>query len=181
MNNASTVLVVDDDQDVLRAARLALSSGSTQVEVLHAPSEVKAAIEGGAFDALLIDMNFGDGRRDGQEGLDLLQLTTRLDPTLGVVLMTSFAGVTLAVDALKRGAVDFIMKPWRNSELVEAVARASELTRNRRREEQLSLDTVERRAIERTLERNHGNVSLSAAALGISRAALYRRMAKHAL
>lgn len=181
MSEPSTILVVDDDQDVLRAARLALSGEATHVEVIHQPSEVEPAIERGIFDAVVFDMNFGIGRRDGQQGLDLLELSSRVDPTLSVVFMTAHAGVRLAVDALKDGAVDFVMKPWRNSQLVEAVARACALTRQRRHAEHLSLDAVEKLAIERGLERYRGNISLTAAALGISRAALYRRMAKHAL
>src|SRR5262245_16916101 len=122
MNQPSTILVVDDDQDVLHAARLALSDASNHVDVLSAPSEVAAAMEGGVHDALLIDMNFNAGRRDGQEGLQLLSLSRRLDPTVSVVLMTAYAGVSLAVEALKSGAVDFVMKPWRNQQLVESVS-----------------------------------------------------------
>ena len=181
MNTQSLVLVVDDDKDVLHAAELALSSETQRVETLHSPAEVESAMERTTFDALLVDMNFAAGHRDGAQGLGLLALCRRVDPTLSVVLMTAYAGVSLAVEALKGGAVDFVMKPWRNEELVKAVLRACALTVRRRREEQLTLETLERQTIERTLERHRGNISLSASALGISRAALYRRMTKHAL
>ncbi|HEY2686605.1 MAG TPA: response regulator [Steroidobacteraceae bacterium] len=181
MSPHSTVLVVDDDKDVLHAAELVLSSETMRVKVLESPGEVEAAIERTMFDALLVDMNFAVGKRDGGQGLGLLALCRRSDPTLSVVLMTAYAGVALAVEALKGGAVDFVMKPWRNETLLEAVRSASALTRQRRQEEQITLDALERQTIERTLERHRGNISLSAAALGISRAALYRRMAKHAL
>lgn len=181
MNAHSLILVVDDDKDVLQAAELALSNETARVETLTSPGEVESIIERTAYDVLLIDMNFAAGQRDGEQGLSLLALCQRLDPTLSVVLMTAYAGVSLAVEALKGGAVDFVMKPWRNEELVKAVARAAALTAQRRREEFVTLDTLEKQTIERALERHRGNISLSAAALGISRAALYRRMTKHAL
>ena len=180
MSERATILVVDDDKDVLHAAELALSGETLRVEVLISFDEVEAALERTLFDALLVDMNFS-GRRDGAQGLTLLALCQRIDPTLSVVMMTAYAGVALAVEALKSGAVDFVMKPWRNEELLKAVMRASALTRRRRIEEQVTLEALERQTIERALERHHGNISLSAASLGISRAALYRRIAKHAL
>jgi DNA-binding NtrC family response regulator len=95
--------------------------------------------------------------------------------------MTAYGGVSLAVDSLKRGAADFILKPWRNEKLIEAVLAAINLTRSKRGTEALHLDTIERRAIERALTRNAGNISLTAASLGLSRPALYRRMSKHGL
>jgi DNA-binding NtrC family response regulator len=89
--------------------------------------------------------------------------------------------VTLAVESLKQGAVDFVLKPWHNEKLVAAVTAAVAITRNRRSAETLQLDALERNAIERALARHEGNISSAAAALGLSRAALYRRMAKHGL
>jgi DNA-binding NtrC family response regulator len=89
--------------------------------------------------------------------------------------------VTLAVDALKKGAVDFVLKPWRNDALIAAVQTAMGIARTRREAETIRLDTLERSAVERALARHQGNISSAASALGISRAALYRRIAKHGL
>jgi DNA-binding NtrC family response regulator len=95
--------------------------------------------------------------------------------------MTAFGGVMLAVEALKQGAVDFVLKPWRNEKLLESVAAAVQLTRARRNAETLDLEALERAAIERALTRHQGNISLAASTLGLSRAALYRRLSKHGL
>jgi DNA-binding NtrC family response regulator len=95
--------------------------------------------------------------------------------------MTAYGGVSLAVEALKRGAVDFVLKPWRNDRLVEIVLSAVKKTGERREAENVDLETLEKSAIERALHRHDGNISLAAAALGLSRAALYRRLSKHGL
>ncbi len=178
--SAETVLVVEDDPDVRRSARVALSYVA-RVEAIESLELLEDALAGTVFDAVLLDMNFVIGQRSGAAGLDGLARVQAFDPTLAVVLMTAYGGVTLAVDALKRGAADFVLKPWHNEKLVAAVTAAAQLTRTRRKDETLQLDALERSAIERALTRHHGNISSAAAALGISRAALYRRMSKHGL
>lgn len=182
MSQTSTesVLVVEDDPDVRRSARVALGY-SAHVETIESLALLEDALAGTVFDAVLLDMNFLVGQRSGAAGLDGLARVQAFDPTLAVVLMTAYGGVTLAVDALKRGAADFVLKPWHNEKLVAAVTAAAQLTRTRRKDETLQLDALERSAIERALARHHGNISSAAAALGISRAALYRRMFKHGL
>ena len=179
MPSGFNVLVVDDDRDILHAARLALSPLAT-VHLSPSLEAMETQLEQDPFDAVLLDMNFAE-HRDGREGLDGLARIRHLDASLSVVLMTAYAGVTLAVESLKRGAVDFVMKPWRNDRLAEAVECAAVLTQRRRHEEALPLDAVERQAIERALQRHHGNISLAAAALGLSRAALYRRKDRYDL
>lgn len=175
-----TVLVVEDDPDVRRSARVALGYVA-HVEAIESLALLEDSLAGTVFDAVLLDMNFVIGQRSGAAGLDGLARVQAFDPTLAVVLMTAYGGVTLAVDALKRGAADFVLKPWHNEKLVAAVTAAAQLTRTRRKDETLQLDALERSAIERALTRHHGNISSAAAALGISRAALYRRMSKHGL
>jgi two-component system response regulator RegA len=181
MSAAGAVLILDDDADILRAARTALSQHAEHIETLASSAELERSLAAAAFDAVLLDMNFAMGKRSGDEGLDALGRIRAFDPTLSVVLMTAYGGVSLAVESLKRGAVDFILKPWRNDKLVAAVASAIALTRARRQAEELDLEEVERAAIERALARHEGNVSLAASALGLSRAALYRRMTKYGL
>lgn len=96
--------------------------------------------------------------------------------------MTTWGGVALAVEGLKRGAADFVLKPWRNQALAEAMAAAAALTGQQRQSQaQLNLDDLEKRAIARALALYDGNVSHAAAALGLTRPALYRRMACHGL
>jgi DNA-binding NtrC family response regulator len=175
------ILVIDDDADVLRAARFALKETAARVDGLASPEGAVARLAEGGFEVVLLDMNFAAGEYRGREGLDALAEIQAADPTLSVLLMTAYGGVSLAVEALKRGAVDFILKPWRNGALIEAVGRAAALTVSRRAEDSLDLDRIERAAIAEALARHGGNISQAAAALGLTRPALYRRIEKHGL
>ena len=173
-------LIVDDDPDVLKAAAAALAREADRVDIALSPEGIEARAH--LYDAILLDMNFAAGERDGSVGLDTLARLQAVDPALSVVLMTTFGGVALAVQALKRGAADFVLKPWRNEALTEAMRAAAALTAERRASgEALNLDDLERRAIVRALELHEGNVSHAAAALGLTRPALYRRMERHGL
>jgi len=174
------LLIADDDGDVRRAARLALAALAEAQEAASL-EEMEARLAAATFDAVILDMNFALGERSGHDGLDGLARVSRADPTLSVVLMTAFGAVSLAVESLKRGGADFLLKPWRNDALVAAVQAAAKRTRGRREEELLSLDDVERLAIEKALLRHDGNIAQAAAALGVSRPALYRRMSKYGL
>ncbi|MEP7311744.1 MAG: response regulator [Pseudomonadota bacterium] len=181
MTASAAILVIEDDADVLRAARIALAEHFARVEARPSTADLEELLGTAAFDVVLLDMNFVAGERSGSAGLDALARILAVDRTLAVVLMTAYGGVSLAVDALKRGAADFVLKPWRNDKLVAAVTAAGTLTRSRRAAETLDLDTLERGTIERALAQHDGNISLAAAALGLSRPALYRRMTKHGL
>jgi DNA-binding NtrC family response regulator len=179
---AGPVLVVDDDRDVLHAARLALAGGVERVETSLAAEGLETILKADAYEVVLLDMNFAIGDQSGQEGLSLLDRMRLFDPSLSIVLMTTFGGVSLAVEALKRGAVDFVLKPWRNDKLVAAVSVAAELTRSKRHADgTFDLEAAERGAIQRALAHHAGNISRAATALGLTRPALYRRMAKHGL
>ncbi|MFI4976058.1 MAG: response regulator transcription factor [Caulobacterales bacterium] len=182
METARTLLVVDDDADVLKAAWMALSRRGVAVEIIQSPDGIEERVRGASYDAVLLDMNFALGERSGREGLDVLARLQAADPNLSVVLMTTYGAVSLAVDALKRGAADFVLKPWRNDRLAQTMAEAVALTEQRRGAgAEMSLDELERRAIERALRLHDGNVSRAAATLGLTRPALYRRMARHGL
>lgn len=175
------VLVVDDDPDVVKAAAMALGGDGFAVEAAAGTDAMESMLRSGAYAAVLLDMNFAAGARSGEEGLQALARVQALDPALSVVLMTTYGGVALAVQGLKRGAADFVMKPWRNAELAAAVAAAADLTRSRRVQGTLGLDELERRAIERALQACDGNISHTAQALGLTRPALYRRIERHGL
>jgi two-component system, response regulator RegA len=177
----AAILIIEDDADVQRAARIALAGSCKLIEVLDGPEALASRLEAVSFDVVLLDMNFVAGERSGSAGLDALARLQELDASLAVVLMTAYGGVSLAVEALKRGATDFVLKPWRNDKLIAVVLAAAATTRRRRIAETLNLETLERGAIERALLQHGGNISLAAAALGLSRPALYRRMSKHGL
>ena len=173
-------LIIDDDPDVLKAAAGALAREADRVDTASSPQGV--AERAGLYDAVLLDMNFAIGARDGGEGLDELDRLQAADPALSVVLMTTYGGVALAVKTLKRGAADFVLKPWRNDALAETMRAAAALTAERRASgAALNLDELERRAIVRALSLYEGNVSHAAQALGLTRPALYRRIERHGL
>src|SRR6266481_242071 len=166
-----TFLLVDDDPDVLKAAAAALARTAQRIDTALSPEGL--AERAHLYDAVLLDMNFVAGERDGAAGLDMLDRLLDADPALSVVLMTTYGGVALAVQALKRGAADFVLKPWRNEALVETMQAAAAQTAGRRASgAALNLDDMERRAIARALSLYEGNVSHAAAALGLTRPAL---------
>jgi DNA-binding NtrC family response regulator len=182
MNTAGALLIVEDDADVQRAARIALAGQFTRIDALAAPTgDLETQLTTSGYDAVLLDMNFVAGQRSGVAGLDALTRIRTCDSTLAVVLMTAYGGVQLAVAALKRGATDFVLKPWHNEKLIATLEAAARITRAQREVENQTLDQLERGAIERALARAEGNISIAAAALGLSRPALYRRMSKHGL
>ncbi|MGH8219123.1 MAG: sigma-54-dependent transcriptional regulator [Steroidobacteraceae bacterium] len=125
------ILVVDDEEDILLAARLLLKRHFASVDVLSEPSRLPELIQRGAFDVLLLDMNFAAGAQMGTEGLTLLAKLLALDPQAVVVLITAHAGVALAVEAMKRGAADFVAKPWENERLIATLLAAYNLRRSR--------------------------------------------------
>jgi|HubBroStandDraft_1064217.scaffolds.fasta_scaffold00061_29 DNA-binding NtrC family response regulator len=126
------ILVVDDDPDVLTAAKLLLRRTVETVETERRGAGALARIEAQRWDAVLLDMNLSAGQRDGADGYDWLARFKAADPALSVVLMTGFGGVPVAVEAMKRGAADFVLKPWQNERLVATIMTATSLTRSRR-------------------------------------------------
>jgi two-component system, response regulator RegA len=173
------ILLIEDDAAIAQAVRLALRD--VDIDWFAAPAALPGPLHLDGYDAALLDMNFGSGARDGAAGLDVIDTIRTADPTLAIVMLTVFGGVALAVEALKRGASDFLLKPWRNDRLVEAIRTAAALTAAQRADAAMSLDAIERHAIAQALRRSDGNVSKAAAALGLTRPALYRRMEKHGL
>jgi ActR/RegA family two-component response regulator len=114
MERLGAILVLDDDRDVLQAAELALAAHAARVVTGQSPEEIAPALAEARFDCVLLDMNFVAGQRSGGEGFEALAAIKAADPTLSVVLMTAYGAVALAVESLKRGADDFLLKPWRN-------------------------------------------------------------------
>src|ERR1700731_2852845 len=147
MSGGATILIAEDDPDVLRAARIALAPHAARVETISTVDGLDRILASRRFDVVLLDMNFVSGERSGGAGLNALALIQAFDPCLAVVLMTAYGGVALAVEALKRGAADFFFKPWRNDKLIAAVAAAANITRSRREKEAPHLDAVERSTI----------------------------------
>src|SRR5829696_1925503 len=104
-------LVVDDDPDIALAARLALRDLFERVETLPSPDLLPALMEKQSPDVILLDLNFERGATDGREGLDYLARIMAIDPDAAVVIITAHGAVSVAVEAIKRGASDFVAKP----------------------------------------------------------------------
>ena len=138
----SRLLVADDDRDVLEALRLLLKSEGYDVEVVTSPSGVAAAVGARDFDALLMDMNYTRDTTGGTEGLDLLTRLQQLDATLPVVVMTAWGSIEGAVEALHRGARDYIEKPFNNTRLLHVLRTQVELGRALRRSQRLESENL---------------------------------------
>ncbi|HWC56230.1 MAG TPA: sigma 54-interacting transcriptional regulator, partial [Sphingomicrobium sp.] len=124
-------VVVDDDPDVALAARLALRDMFEQVETLETPAQLFSLLERESPDAILLDLNFERGKTDGREGLNTLGDIMRADPDSAVVIITAHGAVSIAVEAIKAGASDFVAKPWSNERLEATVRSAAALRRSR--------------------------------------------------
>ena len=121
------ILVADDQADVLEALRLLLKGEGYLIDTVKSPAAVIKAIEARDFSLALIDLNYTRDTTSGQEGLDLLAKLQAADPTLPVVVMTAWASVEIAVEAMRRGAKDFVTKPWDNPRLLSIVKNQLEL------------------------------------------------------
>jgi DNA-binding NtrC family response regulator len=124
-------VVVDDDPDIALAARLALREMFERVETLSSPAELLPLLKSESPDAILLDLNFERARTDSREGLDFLGKIMEIDPEAAVVIITAHGGVSVAVEALKAGASDFVAKPWSNERLEATVRSAASLRRSR--------------------------------------------------
>lgn len=123
------ILVADDQPDVLEAARLLLKGEGYEVKTTQSPAGILAAVEGGDFHALLMDLNYTRDTTSGREGLDLLTRLRILDPDLHVVVMTAWGSVEGAVEAMRKGARDYVEKPWDNDRLRMIIHSQVELNR----------------------------------------------------
>lgn len=134
------VLIADDQPDVLESLRLLLKSEGFQTEAASSPAGILAALEARDFDVILMDLNYARDTTSGQEGLDLLSRIQSLDATLPIVVMTAWGSVELAVEAMRRGARDFVQKPWDNARLLSIVRTQIELGNALRRWQRLEAE-----------------------------------------
>jgi DNA-binding NtrC family response regulator len=129
MPHLPRILIADDQPDVVTALKLLLSDDGYEVTAAASPGAVIAAIEESDFDAALIDLNYTRDTTSGQEGLDLIDRVRAIDPTLPVLVMTAWSSVAGAVEAMRRGARDYIEKPWADERLLATVRMQIDLRR----------------------------------------------------
>src|SRR5437762_14277224 len=121
------VLLADDQADIRDALRLLLKREGYETQGVASPAEALRAIESREFDAVLMDLNYARDTTSGQEGLDLLTRIQMLDSTLPVIVMTAWSSIEVAVEAMRRGARDFVQKPWENTRLLAILRTQIEL------------------------------------------------------
>jgi DNA-binding NtrC family response regulator len=134
------VLIADDQADVLEALRLLLKGEGYRIESAGSPAAILEAVDADEFDAVLMDLNYARDTTSGQEGLDLLSQIRHHDGTLPVVVMTAWGSVEVAVEAMRRGARDFVEKPWENARLLTILRVQVELGRALRRQQRLEAE-----------------------------------------
>jgi DNA-binding NtrC family response regulator len=137
MSSPARILIGDDQADVLEALRLLLKSEGYQIETANSPGGILKALELRDYDVVLMDLNYARDTTSGQEGLDLLSRIHSADESLPIVVMTAWGTVNLAVEAMRRGARDFIQKPWDNERLLTILRTQTELGRALRRSSRL--------------------------------------------
>jgi DNA-binding NtrC family response regulator len=120
-NHAYRILLADDQADIRDALRLLLKREGYETHGVASPAEALSAIESREFDAVLMDLNYARDTTSGQEGLDLLSRIQMVDSTLPLIVMTAWSSVEIAVEAMRRGARDFIPKPWENNRLLAII------------------------------------------------------------
>ncbi len=136
------ILVADDQADVLAALRLLLKGERFQIETASSPADVLKAVDSQELDVVLIDLNYARDTTSGSEGLDLLTKIKAKDPSLPVVVMTAWGSVDLAVETMRRGARDFIQKPWDNARLLTVLRTQVELAEALRRGQRLEAENL---------------------------------------
>src|SRR5918993_1331453 len=141
------VLIADDQPDVLEALRLLLKGEQYEIETAKSPAGILTALEARDFDAVLMDLNYARDTTSGQEGLDLLHKIQALDYTLPTVVMTAWASTSSAVEAMRRGAYDYVEKPWENARLLAILRNAIDMGRALRKSQRLESEN-------QTLRRN---------------------------
>jgi DNA-binding NtrC family response regulator len=134
------ILIADDQADVLQALRLLLKAEGCEIETATSPAGVLAAVDARDFDVALIDLNYARDTTSGEEGLSLLSRLQQLDTPMPVIVMTAWGTVDLAVEAMRRGARDFIQKPWDNERVLAVVRTQVELGRALRRSQRLEAE-----------------------------------------
>jgi DNA-binding NtrC family response regulator len=134
------LLIADDQPHILEALELLLRPEGYALEVVRTPSLVLEALASDSFDGLLIDLNYTRDTTSGQEGLDLISRVKEIDSQLPVVVMTAWGNIELAVEAIRRGAGDFIQKPWENARLLSVLKTQMELHRSRKRAQWLEAE-----------------------------------------
>ncbi len=127
------LLIVDDDEDVLLAAKLYLKQHIKVVHTDKDPNNIPMLLKNDNYDMMLLDMNFSRDATSGKEGFYWLNKILEIDPTIAVVLITAYGDIELAVQGVKEGATNFLLKPWDNKKLLATITTTLETQRSKKR------------------------------------------------
>lgn len=189
------ILIIDDNQAVRSTLNLILTDEFDDITASGDPRIIPALLRNGDIDCVILDMNFNPNRLDGSDGLFWLERIKESPNAPAVVVITAFGEITLAVEAMKLGAEDFVTKPWNNDELIEklhiAIARnkktrienkainnAVALEQREHDRQQMTLDEVKMQHIRDVISQCDGNLSAAAERLNINRQTLYNLLKK---
>ena len=135
----ASLLIIDDDRDVLETARMFLKQEFTRVQIEEKPENLPTLLEQQDYDVILLDMNFNKGINDGAEGFYWLEKILEADPQAVVILITAYGEVDVAVKAMKSGATDFVLKPWKNQKLLGTILSALQLRKSKKELEKVKI------------------------------------------
>ena len=142
VNLEARILLVDDQPDVIAALKLLLKGEGYETHAENSPADALAALDGDDFDVVLLDLNYSRDTTSGREGLALIERVRALDTELPLVVMTAWSSVPLAVEAMQRGAGDFVEKPWNNQRLLSILRNQIALGRSLRRSRRLEAENA---------------------------------------
>lgn len=125
------ILVIDDDKDILLSTKMVLKKEFDTIKTLSNPKEIIPYIEKDIFDVVLLDMNFTTGSTSGKEGLEWLKRILEINEHIIVIMMTAYGDINLAIDSMKIGAIDFVVKPWDNKKLLATIISAYKLRKSK--------------------------------------------------
>ncbi|WP_196893221.1 sigma-54-dependent transcriptional regulator [Aureivirga marina] len=134
----TTILIVDDDDDILFSAKISLRKNFSNILTTNNPKKIIHLLNENTIDVVLMDMNYRRGFEDGKEGMYWLKEVKKISPETTVLLMTAFGSINLAVEAIKQGATDFILKPWNQEKLYSIVNAGVDLARSKRKNKQFT-------------------------------------------
>ncbi|MDN5204813.1 sigma-54 dependent transcriptional regulator [Fulvivirgaceae bacterium BMA10] len=137
MNTKTNILIVDDDLDVLQTAKMFLKQEFSEVQIEQNPEQLEKILLEQNPDVILLDMNYSKGDNDGEEGLFWLSRILEMDPSASVIMITAYGEIDLAVQAIKKGAIEFVLKPWKNEKLLATILSAIELRKSKLEVERL--------------------------------------------
>lgn len=126
-------MIVDDDSHIIFSLRTLLERYFTQVFTEKSPERIPSILNKRDIDVIILDMNYTYGETSGKEGLEWISRILELDPYLSIVPITAYGGVNMAVEALKSGAVDFVVKPWQNEKIISTINAACKYTSSKRK------------------------------------------------